>query len=476
MGRGYLWSCILLCLTSVFLFIYSGYYIVLASPFVFYYLLQIFHNWKTAYMLLLICIPFSVQIELSEHLLSISLPDEPMMWLFLLVFILLLAARQIIIPKWWWRNPIVVITTLQFLWLIVAVGFSGVPFFSLKFLIAKTWYLACFFIFPLWIFNNKKDFRQGMQIVLIPLLVTMIIIVFRHSLMNFKFRRVQDAIGLLYYNHVEYATVISVFLPFLFVSYPLIKHDKKWMRTILLTIIVFFIIAIFISYARAAILAVLFSLLVARAIQARKVNSIMLVFYGSLIVLLIYFIGFNKYTELRPRYDHTYIRNSFSDHIIATFRGQDMSSMERLYRWIAAIRMSTDRPITGFGPHAFFYYYKPYALPEFKTYVSKNEERSTTHNYFLLMLTEQGWPAMLLYALLIVVVFAQAQKIYHRFKDEFYKNCTLGLAMAFAACFVNNFFSELIETHKVGPMFYLTIALLVILDHKSREMEREQIA
>lgn len=426
-------------------------------------------------MLLLICIPLSVQIELSEHLLSISLPDEPMMWLFLLVFISLLATRQIAIPKWWWHNPIVIITILQFLWLIVAVGFSAVPFFSLKFLIAKTWYLACFFIFPLWIFNSKKDFKQAMLIVLIPLLITMIIIVFRQSLLDFKFRRVQDAIGLLYYNHVEYATFISIFLPFLIVSYPLIKREKKWTRIALIAIIVFFIVAIFFSYARAAILALFFSLLVAGAIQVRKANFIMPVFYGLLIALLVYFIGFNKYTELRPRYDHTYIRNNFSDHIIATFKGQDMSSMERLYRWIAAIRMSTDRPITGFGPHAFFYYYKPYALPSFKTYVSKNEERSTTHNYFLLMLTEQGWPAMLLYAILIIVVFARAQKTYHRFKDKFYKNCTLGLAMAFAACFVNNFFSELIETHKVGPMFYLTIALLVMLDHKSREMEREQI-
>jgi O-antigen ligase len=162
------------------------------------------------------------------------------------------------------------------------------------------------------------------------------------------------------------------------------------------------------------------------------------------------------------------MHNNFTDHMIATFRGRDMSSMERVYRWIAAINMSKERPVTGYGPNSFYYYYKPYAVSMFRTYVSRNDERSTTHNYFLFMLVGQGWPAMLLYATLIIVVFAQAQRTYHRFKDPFYKKVTMAVTMMFAGGFVNNFFSELIETHKVGALFYLSIGLLVILDRKSK--------
>jgi O-antigen ligase len=142
--------------------------------------------------------------------------------------------------------------------------------------------------------------------------------------------------------------------------------------------------------------------------------------------------------------------------------------MERLYRWIAAMRMSTDKPLTGFGPNTFYHFYKPYTLPSFQTYTSDNPEKSTTHNYFLFMLADQGWPAMLLYALLVAVVIAQAQKIYHRFDDRFYKLVTLGLVMMFSVNFITNFFSELIETHKIGALFYLNISLLIILDRKSR--------
>jgi O-antigen ligase len=164
------------------------------------------------------------------------------------------------------------------------------------------------------------------------------------------------------------------------------------------------------------------------------------------------------------------MHQTFTDHIVATFKGQDMSSMERVYRWIAAVRMSKDRPLVGYGPNSFYENYKPYAIPTFRTWVSRNEERSTTHNYFLLMLVEQGWPAMILYALLMQVALVRAQRAYQRFKgDRFYRCATLGVAMMFAAAFINNFFSELIETHKVGALFYLSLSLVVVLEWKSKQ-------
>ena len=191
-------------------------------------------------------------------------------------------------------------------------------------------------------------------------------------------------------------------------------------------------------------------------------------FYGLVALAATYMVRHNKYYDFRPNFNQTYTHTNFADHMVATFRGTDMSSMERLYRWVASVRMSNDRALTGYGPNAFYYYYKPYAVTAFRTYVSRNPEMSTTHNYFLSMLVGQGWPAMLLYAALVMVVLVYAQRIYHRFKDKFYRSVTIGLAMLFAAGFINNFFSELIETHKVGALFYLCLSLLILLDRKSR--------
>ena len=69
---------------------------------------------------------------------------------------------------------------------------------------------------------------------------------------------------------------------------------------------------------------------------------------------------------------------------------EDISTMERVYRWVAGVEMVKDKPIFGFGPGTFYSAYKAYTLSSFQTYVSDNVDHSTVHNYFLLTFIEQG--------------------------------------------------------------------------------------
>jgi len=456
---------------SIAAFAYTGSFLALAIPAGYLYALLMGINWKTAYWILLFTIPFSIQLYFFGESLSTTVPDEPIMWLFLLTFGITFIRHPDIFPKAWWRNPLVMIVLLQYIWLIVAVYYSKETLISVKFLLAKTWFMVSFFIIPYFVFKDKKDFKKGFFLLLIPIIITMLIILYRHRAYGFNFRKVEHAVRGIYYNHVDYSTVISMFFPLLLVAFPLLKR-RPGLKILLAGLILFFLVATYLTYARAAMVAIVFAIVIGIAIRIKLVNLIMPAFYGMMAVMLVYMIQHNQYINYRPNFNKTYMHKKFADHIVATFRGEDMSSMERLYRWIAGIRMSTDRPITGYGPNAFYYYYKPYAVTSFRTYVSRNLEQSTTHNYFLYMLVEQGWPALILYALLVFTVFAQAQKIYHRFKDKFYKNVTLGIAMMFAAGFINNFFSELLETHKVGCLFFVAIALLIVLDRKSKEEQK----
>lgn len=456
----------------VALFAYTGQYLLLCVPLGLMFIALLGLNWKTAYWIFLFTIPASVEVDFFHDTLSTSVPDEPMMWGFLLLTIILIIRQPKMLPEWWLRNSLVFVVVLQYLWLLVAVFYSKEFLFSVKYLAAETWFLASFFVLPIFIFKEKRDFKKAFLLTLIPLLGTMLIIFYKHYQLHFSFNRIQVAVRGIYVNHVDYSTVMSMFFPLLCVALPLTKGKPIWIRLLLLGIIIFFLPAIYFTYARAAYLAIVFAGVVALAIRLKLVNVIMPTIYALMALLLVFLIHHNKYIDYRPNFERTYMHKNFEAHIVATLRGEDMSSMERVYRWIAGIRMSTDRPITGYGPHSFYYYYKPYAVTAFRTYVSRNTEHSTTHNYFLYMLVEQGWPAMLLYAILLIVFFAQAQKVYWRFKgrDRFYTYCTLGITMLFAAAFVNDFFSELIENHKVGSLFYLSIALLIILDKKSRDL------
>ncbi len=467
---------LVVALLSILLFGLTGQYYWIAVPFMMIYMALAMINWKTAYWVLLALIPFSIHLEFNGVSLSTSVPDEPIMWMFTGLLAILLAANPKLLPEWWWRNPIVLIVAFQYLWLIIAVIYTREPLVSAKFLAAKTWFLASFFVLPVLIFSEKKDFKIAFKVFLIPVIITILAIIYRHSQYNFNFRKVERAISPIYYNHVEYSSVISMLFPILCVAFVLTKGAKIWLRIIALALILFFLPVIYLTYARAAMVAVVFAMAVWVAIRMRIANLVMPVFFATIILLVGFMVNNNKYIDFRPNYERTYMHGNFTSHMIATFRGQDMSSMERLYRWIAAVRMSKDEPITGYGPNSFYEYYKPYAVSSFRTYVSRNVERSTTHNYFLLMLVEQGWPAMILYGILVMMVFARGQMIYHRFKgrDRFYQYVTLGVVMMFAVGFINNFFSELIETHKVGAMFYICLALLVILDRKSKLIVEEE--
>lgn len=462
---------------TVALFAYTSNYLVLAAPFAFLFFILLGLNWKTAYWIFLFTIPFSIQMSFAGDTLSLTLPDQPIMWCLLGVFVVLLAKDPKLMPQWWWKDKITFVAVLQFFWLMVAVACSQMLFFSVKFLLAKTWIMVCFFMLPVFIFREKKDFIIGFKLLLIPTLITVIIILIHHALLGFRFEKVQMSLAFLgqslYYNHVDYSSVTSMLFPLLLVAFSLTKHRSWATRGGLIVIILIFIAGIIFAQTRAAYIAVFFGLAVGIAIRLKLVNLIMPTIYALIILLFAYMIPNNKYMDFRPDYNKTYMHKEFTDHLIATFRGKDMSSMERVYRWIATVRMSTDYPLTGVGPRAFYFYYKPYAVSSFQTYVSRNKEQSTTHNYYLYMLAEQGWPAMLLYALLIPLLFAKAQKVYHRFKDKFWRAVTIGLAMTIAAGFINNFFSELIETHKVGALFYIPVALLIILDRKSKVLEQE---
>lgn len=452
---------------GISIFGYSGDVAYIIPSVVLCYLILVAYNFKAAYIIMLVLIPLSRHIELSSNTLSLSLPEEPIMWVFYVITLLLLLYKKNPIPEWFYKNSISICIAAQLLWLIIAVIYSQEPLLSVKFLLSKTWYLVCFYLLPVWLVRDKKDIRHIFLALLLPILLTIVIILFNHSAYDFKFYFIDAAVGEWYYKHVDYASVISMFFPFTFISIFLINKNKKWLKfsAILLTLI--FAVAIVLSYTRAAMGAIAFAGIVALAIKYRLANYIIPTFYIAVSALFIFLTKDNYFLRYTPDFNQTYMHHEFDEHLEATLKGKDMSSMERLYRWIAAIRMAEEKPITGYGPHAFYYHYKSYTIPAYRTYVSDNYEKSTTHNYYLHLLAEQGIPGMLLYAILVYLVIAKAQQIYHTNSDKFYKLITLAIAMSFAVFFVNNLFSELLETDKIAPLVYLSLSILVIVGSKT---------
>jgi O-antigen ligase len=127
----------------------------------------------------------------------------------------------------------------------------------------------------------------------------------------------------------------------------------------------------------------------------------------------------------------------------------------------------------GFGPGNFYPFYKSYTLSDFETYVSDNPERSTAHNYPLLLLAEQGVIGLVIFLLLTALLFIYGERIYHRVREED-KSTVMTLLIVLAMVYVNLLLSDLLESDKVGPFFFICISLLACIDIRNRQLVKAQ--
>ena len=176
-----------------------------------------------------------------------------------------------------------------------------------------------------------------------------------------------------------------------------------------------------------------------------------------------------------PDHDRTIFHTDFSEHIAATINMKDVSNAERFYRWVAGFRMFVERPVTGFGPNNFYSSYRPYTLNSFETWVSNNPEHSSIHNYFLLTLAEQGIPGLVLMLILWFGMLFRLQYLYNKLQDPFYRTVTITIAAILAMILSINLMSDMIETDKIGSLFWLCLGFVFILNSKLKE-ERGSIA
>ncbi|MFL5789099.1 MAG: O-antigen ligase family protein, partial [Flavisolibacter sp.] len=181
----------------------------------------------------------------------------------------------------------------------------------------------------------------------------------------------------------------------------------------------------------------------------------------------------DNYLRFSNDYKTTIFHPDFKEHLLATYEMKDMSTAERFYRWVAGVRMIKDSWKTGFGPTTFYQNYKSYTEPAFKTWVSKNEEHSTVHNYYLLMIIEQGVMGLFLFILLLGTSFWYSQYLYSKtgdFKIKIIITCIASLLVMISTII---FLSDMIETDKIGSIFYLAISSLILTDYKTEEKQSD---
>ena len=432
-------------------------YILIALPIALLAAFFVVRDLKLAYLIMIMSIPLSVEISLGST--SIDAPDElfNIALFFLVPGFLLFNYKTIDFSIV--RHPICITLIAMFCISLISTMYSVNQFLSFKYLLAKAWYIVGYFGFTMYFIKNWRDAKQLALVFGTTTTLALIYVMVRHASSGFAFAEINFCVGPFFSNHVNYAVQMLVVFPFIWMLGRF--HKIKWGQSHLYTLLlVLFTVGIYFSYTRAAIGALFLLLPFYFVVKWRLVKPAIVVSLIGVLSYGIYVVKDNKFFEYAPDFNKAITHQDFDKLLTATYNLEDISTMERVYRWVAARYMIEEKPLLGFGPNNFYDTYKSYTLKSFRTYVSDNPEKSTVHSYFLLLAIEQGVFASLLFIFLVCYALIIGERLYYNEKDERTKYVVMAAMMCLFAILVILSINDVIESDKEGSFFYISLALI----------------
>lgn len=414
--------------------------------------------------------PLSINLSDFDYKIGLSLPTEPLMFATMLVFLIkMLFERKFdsnII-----KHPVTIFILIYLFWIFFTSLTSTMPIVSFKYLVSKMWFIIPFYFVASQLFKERKNIRSFIWCYMISLILVVFYTVIHHSLYGFDEVTAHWVMTPFFNDHTSYGALLAMFIPFSF-AFIFDKNLIAWKRIVSLIFFLIFIIALILSYSRAAWLSLAVGLVVF-LIMVLKINY-KYVISGVIMVIGLYFVyksdvvmylEKNKQTTSKDYFEHIQSISNISN---------DASNLERINRWQSAIRMFKEKPILGWGPGTYQFKYAPYQLSKEKTIISTNSgDMGNAHSEYIGPLAEMGLLGLLSVISIILVVTYTAVKVYKRSRDREVKFFIIVSIISLSTYFVHGFLNNFLDTDKASVPFWGFIALIVILDVTSAKKEKE---
>lgn len=419
-------------------------------------------DYRILYVLFLLTIPFSVEIYLPNGL-GTDLPSEPIMLAITGIAILLFVSKFRVIDYRYLYNPITIFLILHLCWIAITAIGADYPIVSFKYWLAKIWYVVPFFFMPFKLIKSYKESKRALYLLLVPLIAAVLWVLIRHAGHDFSFRTSNEVVYPIFRNHVNYAAILVIFLPYVFALRQLETKNIRVKLLLSLSLLIL-VVGIYFSYTRAAQASIVIAIAAYWMVKWKLTKPAVIAGVIGLFVGVGYLINDKKYLDYAPDYQTTVSHFNYDNLLAATYKLEDISTMERVHRWVAGGRMLADKPLLGFGPANFYNTYQDYTLNEFKTYVSNNPEKSGIHNYYLMIAVEQGVFGLIIFLGLLIAALLRGEKLYHRMKDQKSKVIVMAALISIVVSCAILLINDMLEADKVGPIFFFSLSVLVAYD------------
>lgn len=365
-----------------------------------------------------------------------------------------------------------VIVLLHVAWMLVTVLSSTMLLVSLKFFIVRAIYITVFFLLAVDYFKTSKNVTTFFWVYFLGMIVPIIYSINYHAQHDFT-QAFSYEVGEPFYNdHTIYAACLAMLIPFfLMVVFYYGKLKQRKFQLFSLLALVLLIIAILLSYSRAGWLSLVVAVGVLIAISLR------IKFYqAALVVIILFSIIFINGERIIDKVKENDIESSegFLNHAKSVANiSTDNSNIERLNRWICAIRMFEDKPVFGFGPGTYPFQYGQFQLSQEMTWVSvRDGSVGGVHSEYLKPLAEMGLIGFLLFIIIIIGTLKIGLNLIQAKKRHHNRSMFMGMYLGFITYLVHGIVNFFLDTDKSSVLFWGIIAAFVAYDLRKKEDEK----
>lgn len=419
------------------------------------------------YLLLVCLIPLSIDVGIGGGA-QVNSPSELMLLPLLAILMLFhkdygIALRKTI------THPIAILLAADIFWQLVVTLTSSHQDVSLKRWIIHTIFIIGFFTTVTMLKDPKRIFKVWMAYIVG--LVPVMIITFDNFRINEFNPRTVFVISKPYFpDHTVYGACIAFVIPLLILCCIHWKklNWKSWQITGLFVVTVIAIASEFIALSRAAILSLGVALLFALLLRWKMQFKTLLL--GLAGIGLVVFSMQSQIYEYFEETDAVSNDGKVSNHLTSVTNIQtDASNLERVNRWVCAIRMFEDRPILGYGPGTYQFEYNKFQTVEFKTHISSNTgDKGNAHSEYLTYLSEKGILGGIIFLLIVFGAIYFGMKNHQLLEDPLLRLLNLGILLGLITYFFHGIFNSFMDQSKMAFLYFTGLGTLVWLSQIAR--------
>jgi putative inorganic carbon (HCO3(-)) transporter len=420
--------------------------------------------------------PLSININDIGGGFGLALPTEP---LYILLF-LLLGFRFFYIGKThleMLKHPVVIGVLAYLLWIWISTAFSSMPMVSIKYSIARTWYIVLFFLGGLWLFRRASNIHYFFSALSISTLILVIYTLSKHAADGFV-RSASYGISWPFFpDHGMYAAAIAfcVSVLFFYTFNGAVFGIRPGLAPLIGLLLIILLFGIVVSYTRATWLSLIAAMGVFGMLKLRmRFGWILLGIAAAGIYFLVnqenilYNLEANKQGSSDELEGHV---KSVSN--ITT----DPSNLERINRWKCASRMVSERPVFGFGPGTYVFQYGPYQQSSEMTIISTNTgDLGDAHSEYFSAMSEMGFPGMALWIGITLLTMASAFRVIYKHTERQARITVLIALLGLVTYYTHAFLNNYSQYDKIAVPFWAFTAVIVAMDLGMTGKENEQKA